>query len=82
VLPLTLSTASCGLFQKDHLGLQHPSANAERTGHRRGLSGKTLAGALAIGTGAAKACADVVRPQGPQIRVHRHHAGLLRRARR
>jgi len=32
VLPLAISTASCGLFQTDQLALQHPSANAARTG--------------------------------------------------
>ncbi|MEA5360922.1 zinc-binding alcohol dehydrogenase family protein [Amycolatopsis sp., V23-08] len=29
VLPLAVSTAACGLFQTDQLGLRHPSANAE-----------------------------------------------------
>ncbi len=32
VLPLTLSTAACGLFQKDQLALRHPSASPEPTG--------------------------------------------------
>lgn len=32
VLPLGLSTAACGLFQKDFLALQHPSAEAAPTG--------------------------------------------------
>ncbi len=32
VLPLGLSTAACGLFQKDFLALQHPSANPRPTG--------------------------------------------------
>lgn len=32
VVPLAVSTASCGLFQKDQLGLHHPSVNAEPTG--------------------------------------------------
>jgi NADPH:quinone reductase-like Zn-dependent oxidoreductase len=32
VLPLGLSTASCGLFQKDFLALQHPSVEAPATG--------------------------------------------------
>jgi len=119
VLPLTLSTAACGLFQKDQLGLQHPSANAERTGETvlvwggstsvgsnaiqlavaagyevittasprnfdyvtslgaaqvfdynsatvvqdiiAAFQGRTLAGALALGTSSAEACAAVVR---------------------
>ncbi|CAA9450402.1 MAG: Formyltetrahydrofolate deformylase [uncultured Rubrobacteraceae bacterium] len=32
VLPLGLSTAACGLFQKDQLALQHPSAAPNPTG--------------------------------------------------
>lgn len=32
VLPLALSTAACGLFQRDHLGLQHPTADPTPTG--------------------------------------------------
>ncbi|CAD6594524.1 MAG: hypothetical protein ASARMPRED_000587 [Alectoria sarmentosa] len=32
VLPLGLSTAACGLFQKDQLALQHPSASPKPTG--------------------------------------------------
>ena len=32
VLPLGLSTAACGLFQKDHLGLQYPSTSPKPTG--------------------------------------------------
>ena len=119
VLPLTLSTAACGLFQADQLALRHPSATAARTGQSvliwggstsvgsnaiqlavaagydvittasprnfthvtslgasqvfdyhsptvvadivAAFQGKTLAGALAIGTGSAEACAAVVQ---------------------
>jgi len=32
VLPLALSTAACGLFQKDQLALQYPSADSQPTG--------------------------------------------------
>ena len=32
VLPLGLSTAACGLFQKDQLALQHPSTSPKPTG--------------------------------------------------
>jgi NADPH:quinone reductase-like Zn-dependent oxidoreductase len=32
VLPLCLSTAACGLFQKDHLALQYPSLSPKPTG--------------------------------------------------
>jgi NADPH:quinone reductase-like Zn-dependent oxidoreductase len=118
VLPLGLSTAACGLFQKDQLALRYPSAAPQPTGQtllvwggstsvgsnaiqlavaagyavittasprnfdyvqRLGASqvfdytsmtvvhdiiaafqGKTLAGALAVGTGSAEPCADIV----------------------
>ena len=118
VLPLALSTAACGLFQKDHLALQYPSANPKPTGETllvwggstsvggnaiqlavaagyevittssprnfdyvkslgasqvfdynsktvvedvtEALRGKTIAGALAIGTGSAEPCSDIV----------------------
>ncbi|HEY0777335.1 MAG TPA: zinc-binding alcohol dehydrogenase family protein [Gemmatirosa sp.] len=118
VLPLALSTAACGLFQRDQLALNHPSATPTPTGktvliwggstsvgsnaiqlavaagyevittasprnfgyvQRLGArqvfdyasptvvadiiaacAGTTLAGALAIGTGSAEACLDVV----------------------
>ena len=118
VLPLALSTAACGLFQKDQLGLQYPSMVPKPTGttlliwggstsvgsnaiqlavaagyevittasprnftYVKGLGasqvfdynnktvvkdiieafkGKTIAGALAIGTGSAETCSDIV----------------------
>jgi len=118
VLPLALSTAACGLFQKDHLALHYPSATPQPTGKTllvwggstsvgsnaiqlavaagyevittssprnfdyvtklgasqvfdynsttvaadviAALKGKTIAGALAIGSGSAQACADIV----------------------
>jgi NADPH:quinone reductase-like Zn-dependent oxidoreductase len=118
VLPLGLSTAACGLFQKDHLALRHPSRDAKPTGKTllvwggstsvgsnaiqlataagydvittaspknfdyvralgaaqafdyasanvvadiiAALKGRTIAGALAIGAGSAKACLDIV----------------------
>lgn len=118
VLPLALSTAACGLFQKDHLALAYPSPNASSTGKTlliwggstsvgsnaiqlavaagyeviataspknfdyikklgasqafdynsssvvpdiiQAFQGKNLAGALAIGTGSAQPCLDIV----------------------
>lgn len=48
VLPLALSTAACGLFQKDQLALQYPSANPK-------LTGKTLliwGGSTSVGSNA------------------------------
>ena len=40
VLPLAVSTAACGLFQTDQLGLRHPTANAEPTGQTRAGLGR------------------------------------------
>jgi NADPH:quinone reductase-like Zn-dependent oxidoreductase len=54
VLPLGLSTAACGLFQKDFLALQHPSADAQPTG-------KTLliwGGATSVGCNAIQLAAN------------------------
>lgn len=49
VLPLAVSTASCGLFQKDFLGLQHPSQNAKSTGETLLVwGGSTSVGSNAI----------------------------------
>jgi NADPH:quinone reductase-like Zn-dependent oxidoreductase len=49
VLPLALSTAACGLFQQDHLGLQHPSAGPTPTGETVLVwGGSTSAGSNAI----------------------------------
>jgi len=119
VLPLGLSTAACGLFEKDQLALDHPSASSRPNGKTLlvwggstsvgsnaiqlavaagyevfttasprnfdyckklgasrvfdykdanvvpdligALSGKTIAGALAIGAGSPEACVAVVR---------------------
>ena len=49
VLPLTLSTAACGLFQKDQLALQHPSMNPTPTGKTLLIwGGSTSVGSNAI----------------------------------
>jgi NADPH:quinone reductase-like Zn-dependent oxidoreductase len=48
VLPLAVSTASVGLFQKDFLALQHPSADAKPTGKTLVISG----GATSVGCAA------------------------------
>ena len=54
VLPLALSTASCGLFQADQLGLRHPSANPEPTGRTLLVwGGSTSVGSNAIQLAAA-----------------------------
>jgi NADPH:quinone reductase-like Zn-dependent oxidoreductase len=49
VLPLAVSTAACGLFQTDQLGLRHPSANPEPTGETLLVwGGSTSVGSNAI----------------------------------
>jgi len=49
VLPLGLSTAACGLFEKDQLALNHPSANAQPTGKTLLIwGGSTSVGSNAI----------------------------------
>ena len=49
VLPQAVSTASSGLFQKSHLGLQHPSANPTPTGQTLLVwGGSTSVGSNAI----------------------------------
>ncbi len=49
VLPLALSTAACGLFQKDHLALQYPSATPKPTGKTLLIwGGSTSVGSNAI----------------------------------
>jgi len=49
VLPLGISTAACGLFQSDHLALQHPTADAQPTGQTLLVwGGSTSVGSNAI----------------------------------
>jgi len=48
VLPLGLSTAACGLFQKDFLALRHPSADAKPIGKTLLITG----GATSVGSNA------------------------------
>ena len=54
VLPLGLSTAACGLFQKDQLGLQYPSTSPKPTGKTLLVwGGSTSVGCNAIQLGVA-----------------------------
>jgi len=65
VLPLAISTASCGLFQADQLALQHPSADAERTGETVLVwGGSTSVGSNAIQLAVA-AGYDVITTASP-----------------
>ena len=54
VLPLGLCTAACGLFQKDFLALQHPSADARPTGKTLVIWG----GATSVGCNAIQLAAN------------------------
>jgi NADPH:quinone reductase-like Zn-dependent oxidoreductase len=54
VLPLGASTAACGLFQKDFLALQHPSADAKPTGKTVFITG----GATSVGCNAIQLAAN------------------------
>lgn len=66
VVPLALSTASCGLFQKDQLGLDHPSANAAPTGKTLLIwGGSTSVGSNAIQLAVA-AGYDVITTASPR----------------
>ncbi len=54
VLPLAVSTASCGLFQEDQLGLRYPTADAPPTGQTVLVwGGSTSVGSNAIQLAAA-----------------------------
>ena len=54
VLPLSVSTAACGLFQADQLGLRYPSANAGPTGQTLLVwGGSTSVGSSAVQLAAA-----------------------------
>jgi NADPH:quinone reductase-like Zn-dependent oxidoreductase len=65
VLPLAVSTASCGLFQSDQLGLRHPNANPQPTGQTLLVwGGSTSAGSNAIQLAVA-AGYDVITTASP-----------------
>jgi len=65
VLPLAVSTAACGLFQTDHLGLAHPGAQPAPTGQTVVIwGGSTSVGSNAIQLAAA-AGYDVVTTASP-----------------
>lgn len=66
VLPLAVSTAACGLFQRDHLALQHPSADPAPTGRTLLVwGGSTSVGSNAIQLAVA-AGYDVVTTASPR----------------
>lgn len=66
VLPLALYTAASGLFQKDQLGLEHPSANPTPTGRTLlAWGGSTSVGSNAIQLAVA-AGYDVIATASPR----------------
>jgi NADPH:quinone reductase-like Zn-dependent oxidoreductase len=65
VIPVGLSTAACGLFQKDFLGLQHPRLDAEPTGETLLVwGGSTSVGSNAVQLATA-AGYDVIATASP-----------------
>ena len=66
VLPLTLSTAACGLFEKDQLALRHPSASPKPTSETLVVwGGSTSLGSNAIQLAVA-AGYDVITTASPK----------------
>lgn len=66
VLPMTLSTAACGLFQKDHLALQYPSLHPKPTDQSVLIwGGSTSVGSNAIQLAVA-AGYDVITTASPR----------------
>jgi NADPH:quinone reductase-like Zn-dependent oxidoreductase len=66
VLPLGLSTAACGLFQKDQLALNHPSAHPQPTGKTLLVwGGSTSVGSNAIQLAVASGY-DVIATASPK----------------
>lgn len=66
VMPLALSTAACGLFQKDHLALAYPSRIPKQTGETLLVwGGSTSVGGNAIQLAVA-AGYDVITTASPQ----------------
>jgi NADPH:quinone reductase-like Zn-dependent oxidoreductase len=75
VLPLALSTAACGLFQKDHLALQYPSMNPTPTGKTLLIwGGSTSVGSNAIQLAVA-AGYEVFTTASPQNFEYVKHLG-------
>jgi NADPH:quinone reductase-like Zn-dependent oxidoreductase len=75
VLPLALSTAACGLFQKDQLALQYPSATATPTGETLLVwGGSTSVGSNAIQLAVA-AGYDVIATASPRNFDYVHELG-------
>ena len=71
VLPLGLSTAACGLFQKDFLALQHPSADPDRTNATLliwgGAATSVGCNAIQLAVSAATRCSQPPRGTMPTI---------------
>ncbi len=65
VLPLGLGTAACGLFEKDHLGLQYPRVSAQRNGQTVliwGASSSVGCNAIQLARAAGYACIVTASP--------------------
>ena len=70
VIPLGVGTAACGLFQKDHLGLHHPSLSPHQTGETVlvwGGSSSVGCNAIQLAVAAGYDCVTTASPRNRQI---------------
>ena len=70
VIPLGLGTAACGLFQKDHLGLHHPSLSPHPTGETVlvwGGSSSVGCNAIQLAVAAGYDCVTTASPRNRQL---------------
>ncbi len=70
VIPLGLGTAACGLFQKDHLGLHHPSLSPHQTGETVlvwGGSSSVGCNAIQLAVAAGYDCVTTASPRNRQF---------------
>ncbi|UAJ10653.1 zinc-binding alcohol dehydrogenase family protein [Polymorphobacter megasporae] len=70
VIPLGLGTAACGLFQKDQLGLHHPSLSPHQTGETVlvwGGSSSVGCNAIQLAVAAGYDCVTTASPRNRQL---------------
>ena len=70
VIPLGFGTAACGLFQKDHLGLQHSSLSPRSTGETVlvwGGSSSVGCNAIQLAVAAGYDCVTTASPRNRQL---------------
>lgn len=70
VLPLGLGTAACGLFEKDHLGLQYPRIPVQKNGQTIliwGASSSVGCNAVQLATAAGYGCIVTASPHNREL---------------